>query len=160
MGILLINGQVRYPGEWLSRSGFDLEVFDIVDHQLGILSTEGQSIRESNGTHTARGLPRDFGQGTLCTQTLHLKKDVIFFDADEKGDVLLLELPHQRSIGIERIQAQRAFIGGHDLPDLRKEAFDGEFTIVFEVPSWRTIGSTATGKTVFSPGCTQTAPGN
>jgi len=41
-GILLIKI------ERLSRSGFDLEVFDIVDHQLGILSSE----RESNGTPT------------------------------------------------------------------------------------------------------------
>ena len=42
-----------------------------------------------------------------------------------------------------RIQAQQAFFGGHDLPDWRKEAFEGvAFTIVFEVK----ISSTASAR--------------
>jgi len=66
----------------------------------------------------------------LCTQTLHLKKDVTFFDADEKGDVPLLELPHQRSVGIERASrlSKRFSVG------MTCRVFNGvAFTIVFEV---------------------------
>jgi hypothetical protein len=31
-----------------------------------------------------------------------MRRNATFFDADERGDALLLEWPHQRSVGIER----------------------------------------------------------
>jgi hypothetical protein len=126
--------------------------------QVLILPIENQIIGEPNSTNTIFGFPRNFFQLYFGCQTLHLNEGIPVFDSNEEGNLVFLQQTNKWRIGIKGIKCDQNFVLGMTCRICGTKRFAAlSLQSFFCRPSWRTMGSTATGKTVFSPGCTQTA---